>query len=493
MDIDVSGWILEFLLRQNSVDDRSLNDLIRVLPLPNNNPRLKKSLLLRKIESDIEKGTISERTFEFLEQIEELDIREGKHEVSEAMKAAYCTVAMHCIMKVIEESAGDDKEEYASAARRIWSGRIRKMERSEVAERVGLFQDDLLLWMNDIEAGVLDVDVCENVLAGVKGLDVSEILRRYVSEAKEKMGPSFLELACETILNNDALSKMMGLDEGAKPNNQIKDGAPTVVPAVRQDVDANADNSGKGNEASREHVLPRHKHVATRWPRGSGREAHRGAKIVDPMETFCNRYNSIPTPQVNRVQKALETSSFELHAVVQDPLQDALRLAESFKASTSGENMAQDHVIGNSNGFNVEAPSSSHDRNCKAPEANGDDGFCRDKNKRPMPSLMERNSTAHTLEWSDSIDSSSKERSPTRPHLPSPKKRAVSPLRIYKIEKLTRKRKKRRWTTIEEDTLRTGVQKYGKGNWKLILNMYRDIFEDRTEVDLKDKWRNLIR
>ncbi|KAL7225863.1 hypothetical protein ACSBR1_021090 [Camellia fascicularis] len=33
----------------------------------------------------------------------------------------------------------------------------------------------------------------------------------------------------------------------------------------------------------------------------------------------------------------------------------------------------------------------------------------------------------------------------------------------------------------------------GIGNWKLILNSYRDIFEERIEVDLKDKWRNMIR
>ncbi|CAL5440039.1 unnamed protein product [Camellia sinensis] len=34
---------------------------------------------------------------------------------------------------------------------------------------------------------------------------------------------------------------------------------------------------------------------------------------------------------------------------------------------------------------------------------------------------------------------------------------------------------------------------FGIGNWKLILNSYRDIFEERIEVDLKDKWRNMIR
>lgn len=63
-------------------------------------------------------------------------------------------------------------------------------------------------------------------------------------------------------------------------------------------------------------------------------------------------------------------------------------------------------------------------------------------------------------QWSDSIEDSSEEESPTRPHLPSPKKRAVSPLNVYKMEKLARQRKKKRWSVLEEDTLRTGVKKY---------------------------------
>ncbi|KAI3749806.1 hypothetical protein L2E82_20422 [Cichorium intybus] len=482
MDIDVSGWILEFFLRQNSLDNGTLNDLIRVLPLPKNNLRLKKSLLLRKLESDIEKSTISDHTFKFLEQIEELDLREGSVEVSEAMKAAYCAVAMYCTAKSIEEGAGDMKEKYARAVSRIWSGRIRGIDMSDVAKIVGLGQDDLLRWMNDIEAGVLDADVCENVLARFKGLNVLDVLRRYVNEAKEKMGPSFLELACETILSDEALSKIMGLNEVAELNNQVKDGAPTVT----QDMDANS----KGNDSLKSQVPPRGKHVPLRFSRRSGQGTHRGAKIFDPMETHT--HDTISTPHVNKVQEDLRTSSFELHAVVKDPLVDALRLAESLKASASGKNTTNDNVVGNVDTVDLEASTPSHVTKGKNPEANEDNVIHKAQNGRPKPSLMERNSTAHTLEWSDSIDSPT-EGSPKRPHLPSPKKRAVSPLSVYKMAKLAKQRKKKRWSTLEEDTLRTGVQKYGKGNWKLILNMYRDIFEDRTEVDLKDKWRNLIR
>jgi hypothetical protein len=39
--------------------------------------------------------------------------------------------------------------------------------------------------------------------------------------------------------------------------------------------------------------------------------------------------------------------------------------------------------------------------------------------------------------------------------------------------------------------LREGVKEYGK-SWKDIKNSYPVVFADRSEVDLKDKWRNLL-
>ncbi|KAL4558443.1 hypothetical protein LXL04_036643 [Taraxacum kok-saghyz] len=466
MDNDVSGWILEFLLGQSSLDNRTLDNLIRVLPLPNNNPRLKKRLLLRKIEMDIKTSTISDRTIEFLEQIEELDLIEGSLEVSEAMKTAYCTLAMYCTAKSLQESSGDPKEKYTNAMSRIWSGRVREIEISEVAKTVGLVEDDLLHWVNDIEAGVLNADICENVLEKFRTLDVLDVLRRYVDDAKEKMGPSFIELACETISKDDELSKIMGLNS---ITNQIEDSTPTVS----QDADVNTNS--KGNEEAiqetRVLLLPKHKPAGPRCFRKPG--THRGAKIIDPMETHA--YDSIPTPEVKKVQEALQISSFELHAAVKDPLPEALLIAESLKPNTTND---------------IEASSPSHDRKGKNLEPSGNDG--RD-DRITKPSLMERNSTAHTLEWSDSIDEEGSPTATKRPRLSSPRNKPASPLSVYKAAKLVKQRRRKRWSTLEEDTLRTGVQKYGKGNWKLILNEYRDVFEDRTEVDLKDKWRNLTR
>ncbi|WVZ67190.1 hypothetical protein U9M48_016306 [Paspalum notatum var. saurae] len=52
---------------------------------------------------------------------------------------------------------------------------------------------------------------------------------------------------------------------------------------------------------------------------------------------------------------------------------------------------------------------------------------------------------------------------------------------------------RKKWSEIEEKTLLEGVKKHGKGNWKDIKLAYPDVFEGRSTVDLKDKFRNMER
>ncbi|CAA6653430.1 unnamed protein product [Spirodela intermedia] len=78
-------------------------------------------------------------------------------------------------------------------------------------------------------------------------------------------------------------------------------------------------------------------------------------------------------------------------------------------------------------------------------------------------------------------------------YLATPRRRRVPSLRLQEIAKFVRTRKIKRWTPQEEDALREAVKKHGKGNWKIILHSHREAFEERTEVDLKDKWRNMTR
>ncbi|KAK1375915.1 MYB transcription factor [Heracleum sosnowskyi] len=52
---------------------------------------------------------------------------------------------------------------------------------------------------------------------------------------------------------------------------------------------------------------------------------------------------------------------------------------------------------------------------------------------------------------------------------------------------------KQKWTGEEEAALKAGVDKHGPGKWKTILTDpdFKDALANRSNIDLKDKWRNL--
>lgn len=52
---------------------------------------------------------------------------------------------------------------------------------------------------------------------------------------------------------------------------------------------------------------------------------------------------------------------------------------------------------------------------------------------------------------------------------------------------------KLKWTTDEEEALRAGVNKHGIGKWKNILKdpEFAPFLTSRSNIDLKDKWRNM--
>jgi len=54
-------------------------------------------------------------------------------------------------------------------------------------------------------------------------------------------------------------------------------------------------------------------------------------------------------------------------------------------------------------------------------------------------------------------------------------------------------RKRTKWSYAEEQCLREGVERFGLGAWAIILRNQRDVFaQQRTSVDLKDKWRVMM-
>ncbi|KAM3208146.1 hypothetical protein ACQJBY_063063 [Aegilops geniculata] len=188
----------------------------------------------------------------------------------------------------------------------------------------------------------------------------------------------------------------------------------------------------------------------------------------------------ISTPQVHKVIHDLKSSCADLHNVVDDPLPAAKAAADKVLAARMDKAV---HI--NDEEFNNQTANCS----IAGPSAVNDQGET--LRKGTPSSFMDWNPTAQSLLWEDSLDPDGSRSQSHRPHLPSPRKISVSPLQV--AENKARRRRARRWSSVEEETLRKGVEQFGSSNWKDILIHNPDAFIGRTTVDLKDKWRNMMR
>ncbi|OVA17274.1 SANT/Myb domain [Macleaya cordata] len=462
MDIDVARWIQEFLLQQ-PIEDRTMKTLLDILPYDNDDYRLMKRILLRSISSEISKGSVSEKTLETLEIIEEYDYQRGIV-VLDSMREAYCAVAVHCTVMCLKENPYDFRN-YFDAVIRIWRYRISDME---ICERVGLVSERLKDTRDVIEEALWNVDVRNDVLTRDTWNDALISLKVYLADATEEIGPSFLEIVAKTeiaakTMNGKGKEVHISAKNLQADQTEEREAFSSDVPRENFDVNIGDHLGHKGRDMAMDSCME--------IPRATNHE-----------------YAIIATPEVRKVQEALKLSTLDLQAVVKDPLPDALHLAATISASMAREET--NNSVENQNVVDKGACVPSVDEGVKVVDT--DEANTRNPSTVSRPSLMVRNCTARTYEWDNDSIESSYEGSPNRPHLPTPRKRVVSPLSKQEIRKNSR-RKIKKWSSAEEQTLREAVKECGRGNWKLILDRYRETFEERTVVDLKDKWRNMTR
>ncbi|KAF7834207.1 telomeric repeat-binding factor 2 [Senna tora] len=514
MDADVARWILEFVLRSN-LPDSTAKRLFSILPISGVDSRLKKTVLLRSIKSDVSTASLTETLLDTLEIIEEFDRVEGTA-ITDTMKQAYCAVAVECTIKYLEALPDDDDGDdnhglYLDAVKRIWRDRIAKMEAATASgEGSELWTAELSQWRDNIEATVWDSKVCEKLVNINSRRIALEKLRAYLAEAWELMGPSFLELAATALfeqsevkdgscgLSKDATDRSyeggdigvvesdlapdpLNVGEEARLQNSVAgDGMEFDNAAIcSEKVGGNRGSeqlvkkaviSDDGNRESDEIVSPRDIEIVAcqnsklpdKHTVSSTRE--RGVKIIGDEKvgpkTMSGKYDPLPSIEVEKLRESLKSSSLELKAAVTDPLPEILQKSDIVRSELAMK------------GISHEPPLENQSRDVDIPESNTCrsivlyqpidalvKNFSVNQSNVHCPNLMERNSTAHTHEWDDSID-----------NLPegTPRKR----------------RRGKRWTTLEEQTLVAGVNKFGKGNWKTILNFYSEIFKkaDRTEI-----------
>ncbi|KAK6283415.1 hypothetical protein POUND7_002367 [Theobroma cacao] len=491
-----SSLLRKFLSKEEDEINMSKSDLSTTC-------LLKKASIVRSIQEGIANGSVPEEILDSLLLIEQVDRKQGLP-VFDSMKAAFCAVALHCTLASLTRSWPC----YYDAVQRIWRSRIRILEDSASSELVG---PDLDKWRKEVEAALWDSEASQTLLRINTRGDALRCLRVYVDEARSSMKPAFLRL---TLAASPASGRPhCGTDKGkgilrVNPQRRCKRGVP-------------------------------HRHY--KGP----------VEIADSEEErpSYSKFGSLSTSEVNKVQEALKTSTADLLAVVTDPLPKVLEVAEKVASERAGKTLRTEAILGDGNkntdvpatsvnpttasaqakrvasdtggenlsakaivedhskkGKGVASPSVSPTKDksdpppsvnpttkpAQAKEGNHESQASIHQNEVPRPSLMERNGTARTYQWEDSIDGSSQELSggSTRCRLPSPKIKPASPLKEYEIKRWVRKRKINRWSLHEEEVLAEAVRKYGS-HWSQILRAYPQEFMNRTAGDLKDKWRNL--
>ncbi|CAL1368401.1 unnamed protein product [Linum trigynum] len=482
-DKDISRWLIDFLVRQ-PIPVHLLEQVISKLgaSVVESDWRLKKMLTLKQLQSGISNGSVSEEMLDSLELVEQLD-RESGNPIPETIKAAYCAVALECTARGT----------YFDTVQSIWRGRIENLEK---LGRTELLTDELKKVRDDVEAAVWDPNVFNRVLESAKGENASSLVEAYLEEAMAVNGPSFLEIAARRERELKAKAQCSGENREGFPCevDDVQDsGAEDAMDTEVAQVPDSGVQPICGAPSADGKVKRRVKRAVPR------RHSRKQGRLVAGNPT--RKYDTLSTPEVKRVQDALRSSTTELQSVVTDPLPDALHRSrllideapQNIEISAGNQGVPESHSnksnpdvpLDKDGAEHVEGPTPSIDESTKELSS-------RHQNVS-KPSLMVRNKTACTYEWDDSIDGSPEETSNAdeRIVLRSPKKGVVLPLPKDDGGNNLPRRKKKRWSVEEENALREGVNQFGRGRWKVILNSRREVFVERNEVDLKDKWRNM--
>ena len=122
-----------------------------------------------------------------------------------------------------------------------------------------------------------------------------------------------------------------------------------------------------------------------------------------------SKHDCLSTPEVDKVQEALKSSSLELQALVKDPLPEALQLAAAVLADMAKKAVIHEPLTKDQGITNEDAPNPSVHENLGGNQTNQADGNqtneadlehqrTTDRNNVPRPSLMARNSSAQVYE-----------------------------------------------------------------------------------------------
>lgn len=135
--------------------------------------------------------------------MEEIHHRSGT-KTPDSIKKAYSSVAVECAAKFLREEP-EDYGAFADAVNRVWKGKVGVMRRW--GGGVGLVSDGL--W--DLEKEMMDAvenpEIRRKLSVRETRKEALDSVRVFLEEAKEELGPTFLEFAAGALFGKRAVGK----------------------------------------------------------------------------------------------------------------------------------------------------------------------------------------------------------------------------------------------------------------------------------------------
>ena len=429
----IALWIWEYVLKHMS-DLNFVRELADSLPFPKDVPRLKQMTLIRQLSDilQVSKDVDFNETLGILEALEhsfeEVPLDEAGVGLEDVVLSKRLKTSSPEASKGKVRVRGPDEETSSESRHEAREDSVWKGLQQPVLE----VKEDLRRLLG--RSGSEDLDAQDVKIKVVEGK-----LSALIKNAWDLFGPVFLEKTEAAVISGKY-----------RPQG--------VFLGLPLDSGQNVAGTSGDNEAD-----PRYEDVSE----SAKREIEK--RCVELEKNVSGR-----DEELERARQALADSRVELEKLVRDPLPALLRKP----------------------GDTAEAPetTSGEKRQTAEPAV-----------KR---SLLEPHLSAQAQHWDDDdievIEVSPSRRSPSasrRLHLPPirrserttllPRKPMTGESSFATGSSSKHRRPIRKWSDEEVEIFKREVHKYGKGNWKAILQKNKNVFNGRTEVDLKDKWRNL--
>ncbi|KAF3776337.1 hypothetical protein EJ110_NYTH48485 [Nymphaea thermarum] len=289
-----------------------------VLPLPDEDICLKKSILLRRISSEVSKGTISEKILDSLEMVEELDSISpmiSSETAKSSMRTAYGYVV---VASILSFNPDDEAGDYYSAMQRIWTERINKME---LVRSMGFFPRCWREVRKELEAVVVAV-------VGGERVHTYELRKEVVRVALESLR-AFLVITARDLglLFLGAVSgyvqwKYHGLDGFWRSvvSSTLEIDQRGCAPMPEHNISSPGQPPSNGCGPKQEATTALMQGYA---PNGNGGVSH--VPVIGDSN-LGDGIRLMQTQAIHNVQAALKSSALNLQLAMEDPLPSALEM-----------------------------------------------------------------------------------------------------------------------------------------------------------------------